>query len=226
MLGFHISPCIFLITYLCSPIIDKSKYYGNTDIIHFEHLEVFSKIPLLDIILISIFRRCSWWFLVKMESFDTHLCHWNLEKIFRKDPFGSKKKFLIFFRSPVIRKELCKKLTQNFFSSRKVTFGHFFEKKFCPRWQVENSTMTLKFWALRSKGVKTSLGARITLVMSKYRGKTFIRDPESVSSVETSSWTSRSVDPWLSRKHVGTKEGTCVFEVFCDEYSRQKLNWQ
>ena len=165
MLGFHISPCIFLITYLCSPIIDKSKYYGNTDIIHFEHLEVFSKIPLLDIILISIFRRCSWWFLVKMESIDTHLCLWNREKNFRQDPFGSKKSFWYFFDHQWSERSCFKKIIQNFFSSRKVTFGHFFEKNFCPRWQVENSTMTLKFWALRSKGVKTSLGARITLIM-------------------------------------------------------------
>ena len=33
-------------------------------------------------------------------------------------------------------------------------------KNFCPRWQVENSTVTLKFWALRSKGVKTAVGRK------------------------------------------------------------------
>ena len=38
---------------------------------------------------------------------------------------------------------------------------------FCPRWQVENSTLTLKFWALKSKGVNTSFGARITLVITQ-----------------------------------------------------------
>ena len=42
---------------------------------------------------------------------------------------------------------------------------HFFEIKFRPRCWVENSTLTLKFWAFRSKGVKRSFGTRISLVM-------------------------------------------------------------
>ena len=88
-------------------------------------------------------------------------------KNFPKGPLRlEKKSFWYFFDHQWSERSCFKKIIQNFFSSRKVTFGHFFEKIFCPRWQVENSTMTLKFWALRSKGVKTSLGARITLVMT------------------------------------------------------------
>ena len=47
-------------------------------------------------------------------------------------------------------------------SSRKVTFGHFFERKNFP----DNFMLTLRIWALRSNGVKTSFGARITLFMT------------------------------------------------------------
>ena len=77
--------------------------------------------------------------------------------------------FWYFFDHQWSERSCFKKIIQNFFSSRKVTFGHFFEKIFCPRWQVENSTLTLKFWALRSKMVKRSFRARITLVMSHGR---------------------------------------------------------
>ena len=88
-------------------------------------------------------------------------------KNFPKGPLRlEKKSFWYFFDHQWSERSCFKKIIQNFFSSRKVTFGHFFEKNFCPRWQVENSRMTLKFWALRSKGVKTSLGARITLIMT------------------------------------------------------------
>ena len=119
-----------MIAFIIAFIINKSKYYGNKNIMHFEYLEVFSERPLLDIILISIFRRCSWWFLVKMESFDTHLCHWNREKNFRKDPFGSKKNFWYFFRAPVIRKEMFQKNYSKFFFEPKGHFRTFFRKIF------------------------------------------------------------------------------------------------
>ena len=56
-------------------------------------------------------------------------------------------------------------MTPEFFSSQKVTFGHFFEKNVCPREWTDNFMLTPKFWALGSKGVKRSFGARITLVM-------------------------------------------------------------
>ena len=41
-----------------------------------------------------------------------------------------------------------------------------FSEFFRLRLQVENSTLTLKIWALRSEGVKTSFWARITLHMT------------------------------------------------------------
>ena len=53
--------------------------------------------------------------------------------------------------------ELCDRSLPDIFSKKHV----------CPWWQVENSTLTLKFWALRSKRVKRSFGARITLNMIK-----------------------------------------------------------
>ena len=74
-----------------------------------------------------------------------------------------KKTFWYFFDHRWSKRSCFNKIVIKFFSSRKVTFGHFFEKIFCPRWQVENSTLTLKFWALRSKRVKRSFRARITL---------------------------------------------------------------
>ena len=81
-------------------------------------------------------------------------------------PLRLEKNFSRFFRSSVVRNgRFQKNLAKFFFSSRKVTFGHFFEKIFGPRSWVDNSTSTLKFWALRSKGVKGSFRARITLYM-------------------------------------------------------------
>ena len=59
-----------------------------------------------------------------------------------------------------------KKPSKNFFFEPKGHFRTFLRKNFCPRWQVENSTLTLKFWALRSKRVKRSFGARTTLFMT------------------------------------------------------------
>ena len=91
--------------------------------------------------------------------------HKSLKKLTERNPSARKKSFWYFFYHQWSKMSSFKKPSKNFFSSRKVTFGHFFEKNFCPRWQVENSTLTLKFWALRSKRVKRSFGARITLVM-------------------------------------------------------------
>ena len=68
------------------------------------------------------------------------------------------------WQSSAIQKELFQKKSKFFFESK----GHsrtFFEKLFCPRCLVENSTLTLKIWALKSNGVKSSFGARIALIM-------------------------------------------------------------
>ena len=88
----------------------------------------------------------------------------------KSDLSARKKIFWYFFYHQWSKMSCFKKPSKNFFSSRKVTFGHFFEKVFCPRWQVENSTLTLKFWALRSKRVKRSFRARITLVITSDTG--------------------------------------------------------
>ena len=89
--------------------------------------------------------------------------HKSWKKVSERNPSARKKSFWYFFYHQWSKMSCFKKPSKNFFSSRKVTFGHFFEKIFCPRWQVENSTLTLKFLALRSKGVKRSFGPIITL---------------------------------------------------------------
>ena len=105
-----------------------------------------------------------------------------------------------------------KKLWKKNFSSRKVTFGHFFEKILGPRSWVENSTLTLKFSALRSKGVKRSFAARITLVMmsdESWLMMTYLESLWVTMSHNESQWATMSYheSPWVTMSH---DESLCV----------------
>ena len=57
----------------------------------------------------------------------------KIEKMTDRTLTVRKKIFYIFSVISGLKQTVSKKLVKNFFSSRKVTFGHFFENFFCPR---------------------------------------------------------------------------------------------